>query len=103
METNPERVSTLSTIDVKCRVEPRRGSWPSFDFPGVRRIHGDPRLCCETPAGVEVLRHSLRRDDAISSPRILMYKAKSTASGWCGKGCKQFAIYASPSIEPFGF
>ena len=23
-----------------------------FVFPGVRRIHGDPRLCCETPVGV---------------------------------------------------
>ena len=23
-----------------------------FVLPGVRRIHGDPRLCCETPVGV---------------------------------------------------
>ena len=24
------------------------------DFPGVRRCHGDPRLCCETPLGLSV-------------------------------------------------
>ena len=30
-------------------------------LPGVRRIHGNPRLCCETPVGVENRKSSGRR------------------------------------------
>lgn len=39
-----------------CDVEPR---WGSYVFvggsPGMRRSHGDPRLCCETPLGLSAL------------------------------------------------
>ena len=60
-------------------------------FPGVRRCHGDPRLCCETPLGLIVhgqdvghVKASSRGYDGMKTRTTKLSNRSSTDAGSAG-------------------